>query len=80
MAVAGAAGLQHMGRLGVVPPALTRQGKGEAGVLDRVALQPLANEGESRSPAGEAQGLQGLARRWAELLATASCGARSSPK
>ena len=55
MGVGGAAGLEPMGRLRVVPPVLAGQGLGEAGVLDRVALQALAEEGEGPGLTAEAE-------------------------
>ena len=61
MAVAGAARFEHMRRLWVVPPAIARQRLGEAGVLDRVALQPLADKGKRPGSAAKAQGGEHLA-------------------
>jgi hypothetical protein len=41
--------------VGVVPPVLAGQGLGDAGLLDRVALQALADEGKPPALAAEAQ-------------------------
>ena len=41
--------------VGVVPPVLAGQGLGEAGLLDRVAVQALKDEGNALALAAEAQ-------------------------
>jgi len=71
MAVGGATGLEHVRRFGVVPPGIASQRFAVAGVLDRVALQALADEGKAPALAAEAQGgerlLAHLGRGAAEL-------------
>ena len=52
--------IEDMGCLGVVPPLIAAEAFGEAGVLDRVALQTLADEGKAPALAAKAQGDQGL--------------------
>jgi hypothetical protein len=42
--------------LGVVPPGVASEGPREAGVLNRIALEALADEGETPALAAEAQG------------------------
>ena len=43
----------------MVPPGVSRQGPGKAAVLDRIALQALAQKGEGPGRAAEAQTAQG---------------------
>ena len=52
--------IEDMGCFGVVPPLIAAEAFGEAGVLDRVALQTLADEGKRPRGAAKAQGHQGL--------------------
>ena len=63
-----------MGCLGVVPPLVAIEAFGEAGVLDRVALQTLADEGKAPGLAAKAQGDQGLGPLLGRSLAEQQLG------
>jgi hypothetical protein len=54
--IGGIAWLERMGRLGVMPPIVSRKGLRKAGVLDRVALQALADEGKTPALAAKTEG------------------------
>ena len=56
--VVGAIGFQHVRRLGVVPPRVPLALIRETHLLDRVALQPLPDEGTDLWQARKTQGLQ----------------------
>ena len=58
MAVARGVGLQHVRGAGMVPPGFARQRSAEAGLLQWIAAQPLAQERERPGGAAEAQGAQ----------------------
>jgi len=58
MAVGGGVGLQHVGRIGVMPPGIAGQRPGEAHLLAGIAAHPFPQEREGPGGGRAAQGLQ----------------------